>query len=72
MAKVKRTKSTTVQLSDDEIAKLHALADSQDASVADIVRGLVVASYARRFGDAPPPEPKLKFKPRTATERNEP
>ncbi len=65
MAKKERTRNLVVRLSHEEIAKMHALANDRDAAIADLVRAFIVDAYAERFGKRRPPEPKLKFAPRT-------
>ena len=47
-------------MTDDELAKAHAVAAAGDESIGRYLRRVVVADYERRFGEAPPPSPKLK------------
>lgn len=55
-----RTRTLTVKVSDDELARAHALADAGDESIGRLVRKFIRDAYGARFGDSPPPKPKLK------------
>lgn len=66
MAKRERTQNLVVRMAPDELAKLHALADDGDRSIADLVREFVTSAYFAKWGAATPPKAKLKFKPRSA------
>lgn len=50
-----REHTLSVRLSPEEIAKAHALADADDASIGQVVRRWIRETYAAKFGDAPPP-----------------
>lgn len=60
MSERERTKTLTIKVSVDELNKAHALADAGDESIGRYVRRVVASDYERRFGDAPPPQAKLK------------
>lgn len=55
-----RRRTLTVKMSDDELAKAHAIAEAGDESVGRYLRRVVAADYERRFGQAPPPPPRLR------------
>ena len=59
-AMTERHRTLTVKMSDDELAKAHAIAEAGDESIGRYLRRVVVADYERRFGQAPPPKPKLR------------
>ena len=66
MAKKERTRNLVVRLSEEEIFKLHALADDADSSISDLVRNFLTSAFFAKWGAAPPPKAKLKFRPRSA------
>lgn len=47
-------------MTDGELHMAHAVAEAEDESIGRYLRRVVSADYARRFGDAPPPEAKLR------------
>lgn len=54
-----RTRSFRVQVSDAELAMIHALAGAAGVSASDYVRLSIRKDYAESFGDKPPkPKPK--------------
>lgn len=55
-----RPRTLTIRLTDIELAKAHALADAGDESIGRYLRRAITSDYERRFGDAPPPTPKLR------------
>lgn len=55
-----RRRTLTVKMTDDELAKAHAVAAAGDESIGRYLRRVVSADYERRFGEAPPPKPKLR------------
>jgi hypothetical protein len=55
-----RRRTLTVKMTDDELAKAHAVAEAGDESVGRYLRRVVASDYERRFGQAPPPKPKLR------------
>lgn len=55
---VDRDRALTVRMSDEEIAKLHALAERDGVSQSDFVRLFIRRAYAEAFGDKRPPKPK--------------
>jgi hypothetical protein len=55
-----REHTLSVKLSPEEIAKAHALADADDASIGQVVRRWIRESYAARFGEAAPPTVTLR------------
>jgi hypothetical protein len=55
-----RPRTLTIKLSDSELAKAHALARAGDESIGRYLRRVITNDYERRFGDAPPPAPKLR------------
>lgn len=56
-----RTRTLTVKVTDDELARVHALAEAGDESVGRLVRRWIDVDYRRRFGDDAPPR-KLRAK----------
>ncbi len=59
-----RPRTLTIKLTDDELAKAHAVAAAGDESIARYLRRVVVNDYERRYGEAPPPHVDLKPGPR--------
>lgn len=55
-----RNRTLTVKMSDEELAKAHAVAEAGDESIGRYLRRVVANDYERRFGQATPPKPKLK------------
>jgi hypothetical protein len=50
-----RALNMNVRITEEERAKLHALAEDRDLSASTLVRHMVREAYAQRFGAAPPP-----------------
>jgi hypothetical protein len=65
MASADRHRNLSLKLSDPELARIHALARAGDESVGRMVRRWIANEYEARFGDAPPPNPKLRTARRT-------
>jgi hypothetical protein len=55
-----REHNLVVRMANDEMHKLHAIAEANDESIARLVRRLVDDAYRTQFGDAKPPKAKLK------------
>lgn len=53
-----RPRTLTIKMSDDELAKAHAVAEAGDESIGRYLRRVVEHDYERRFGQAPPPPPR--------------
>lgn len=53
-------RSLVVKVNDEELAKLHALANDVREPISVIVRRWLRDSYRARFGDAVPPDVELK------------
>ena len=53
---MKRKRNTTLNLrvSEDERDKIHAVADAQDETVAQLIRRFIRQRYEAQFGDAAP------------------
>ena len=60
----KRSRHVVIKATDEELAKLHALAEANDEPIARWIRRTVAIAYRERFGSEAPPEPKTKH-PRT-------
>lgn len=52
--------SMVVKVTADDLAKVHALAGDAGETISVVVRGWLRSAYRARFGEAPPPTPKLK------------
>lgn len=59
-----RARTLTIRMSDEELAKAHAVAAAGDESIGRYLRRVVTSDYERRFGEAPPPRAKLRPGPR--------
>lgn len=59
-----REHTLSVRLSPEEIAKAHALADADDASIGQVVRKFIRERYAERFGENAPPTVALRPGPK--------
>lgn len=59
-----RPRTLTIKMTDNELAKAHALAEAGDESIGRFMRRTIASEYERRFGDAAPPTPSLKHGPR--------
>lgn len=59
-----RPRTLTIKMSDDELARAHAVADANDESIGRWLRRVVAHDYERRFGEAPPPPITLRPGPR--------
>ena len=55
-----RPRTLTIRMTEAELAKAHAIADAGDEPISRYLRRVVIADYERRFGEAPPPTPKLR------------
>lgn len=55
-----REHTLSVKLSALEIAKVHALAEVGDESIARYLRRVINRDYEQRFGDVRPEKPRLK------------
>lgn len=55
-----RTRNLVVNVSDEELAKVHAVAHAEDRSISAVIRGFIRDAYATRFGEIAPPKPRLK------------
>jgi len=55
-----RERNLVVKIAEDEMAKLHAIADANDEPVARTVRRWIDLNYRAQFGEATPPKMKLK------------
>lgn len=55
-----RRRTLTVKMTDEELAKAHAVAEAADESVGRYLRRVVTSDYERRFGQSPPPALKLR------------
>ena len=58
-----RERSLVVKVDDDELAKLHVLANAGDEPISVMLRRWISERYTARFGDIAPPVPKLKHAP---------
>ncbi len=47
--------NVNVRMTEEERAKLHAIADDRDLSASTLLRHYIREAYAARFGAAPPP-----------------
>lgn len=50
-----RELNLNVRITDEERAKLHALAEDRDLTASTLIRHYVREAYAARFGATPPP-----------------
>ncbi len=67
--RTEREHTLSVKLSALEIAKVHALAEVGDESIARYLRRVINRDYEQRFGDVRPEKPRLKLGPRPTRER---
>ena len=51
---VKKTEVLALRMSPDDAARLRRLAEADDVTYAHVIRQLVRAAYAERFGSRPP------------------
>lgn len=58
-----RPRTLTIKMTDPELARAHALAAAGDESIGRFIRRTINRDYEARFGDAPPPTPKLRKGP---------
>ena len=55
-----RDRHVVIKCDDEELAKLHAIADKHDEPIARTVRRWIDVTYREHFGDKSPPKPKLR------------
>ena len=55
-----RTRHVVIKCDDEELAKLHAIAELQDEPIARAVRRWIDVTYRQHFGEKVPPKPKTK------------
>jgi hypothetical protein len=56
-----RERNLTIRLDDEELAKIHALADRGDEPISFMLRRWVNDHWRATFGDAAPPPTRTKF-----------
>jgi hypothetical protein len=64
MATAERDVLINVRVSEEERAKLHAIADAADEPAAQTIRRFIRQRYAADFGDVPPASARAKAKGR--------
>lgn len=64
-----REHTLSIKLSPAELAKVHALAEAGDESIARLIRRWIARDYERAFGDVAPPRVTLKPGPRPRSRR---
>lgn len=50
---IERERNLNVRISDDELAKLHRLADDRDVTASTLLRHVIRDLYLQRFGSEP-------------------
>jgi hypothetical protein len=56
-----RDRTLSIRLDDDELARLHALAETRDMPIGMLVRSWLADHWRASFGDAAPPATRTKF-----------
>lgn len=64
-----RELNLNVRVTEEERAKLHALAEDRDLSASTLIRHWLREAYAARFGNASPSVTEERTKPRAARRR---
>lgn len=56
-----RDRTLSIRLDDNELARIHALAEREDVAIGAMVRRWLSDHWRAHFGDATPPATKTKF-----------